>query len=525
MSEPHHDDERLPEGQEPPPPGVRTMAIVRWALVGVMALFALTSVLYYVGAFEGDRAGSDGSPVYYCPMHPSVVQDHPGACPICGMNLVLREGGGKATPTAHQHPSPLGPGAFYCPMHPDVTSDDPNATCPKCGGMQLVPVPKPGAEPRQSDVPGLEAIDLSQERIQLSGLRVAKVERQTLSGEIKTVGFVSATETGLAEITTRFSGWIEELRVEATGQQVKKGQVLAAIYSPELLSSQHELLNATSDELRRMARSRLELLGIAGTEIQKIEESREPMRALPVRSPVSGFVTSRGVVQGAFVQPGTKLFEVADLTTVWALADVYESDLARVAVGQSATLTITALPGKAFKGKVQFLYPTVDLSTRTLRVRLELPNKDLSLRPGMFGEVRVAIGETSGLVMPVEALVDTGEVQYAFAAEAGGRFVPRRVRTGVRTADKVEVVDGLREGDTVVTTANFLLDSESRLRAAIHGAPETAATGGEEPSCTEDFDAAKYPEKAEACRACDVQHRGMGTMALDCKNAIPKPWM
>lgn len=520
-----HDTEHEPlmEGEEEPPPGVRTMAIVRWVLVGLMAVFAAGSILYAAGVFEQSGVTA-GAPVYYCPMHPSVVQDHPGSCPICAMDLVLREADEKtASAQQHAHPAPQGDGAYYCPMHPEVTSDDPKATCPKCGGMQLVPVPKPGATPKDSDVPGLDVVELSDERIQLSGLRTTKVEREKFSGEISTVGVVSASEAGLAQVTTRYSGWIEELRVAETGKQVKKGQVLATVYSPELLTSQHEFLHIRqqSNELRQTARRRLELLGISETEIDELERSGAPMRAVPIRSPASGFVTSRGVVQGAFVQPGTKLFEITDLTTVWVLADIYESSLSRVAVGQSAALEVAALPGQARKGLVQFIYPSLDPNTRTLRVRIELKNSDFALRPGMFGRVRIGTGETHGLVIPAEALVDTGEFQYVFLAEANGRFVPRRVEPGMRSADKIEIRRGLNEGETVVTTANFLLDSESRLRAAIHGAPSTNRAGS---TCDSEFDASRFPEKAEACRACEVQHRGMGSMVDDCKNAIPKPW-
>jgi Cu(I)/Ag(I) efflux system membrane fusion protein len=314
--------------------------------------------------------------------------------------------------------------------------------------------------------------------VQLIGMRTAKVERRTLTAERRTVGAVTANERGLAQVSTRYSGWIEELVVEETGKRVRKGELLARIFSPEVHAAQQEYLHARAGDqgasgtathgLAAAARRRLELLGVSAADLAELDRTGEAIRALPVRSPVSGHVTRKTAIQGGYVQPGTELYEIADLSTVWVLAEVFEHDVARVHVGQPARLAMSSYPGETFVGKITFLYPTVDPATRTLRARIELANRDLRLRPGMYGEVHLALTPSEGLVVPYEALIDVGTVQYVFVSRPGGRFEPRKVTVGARTSDSIQIVDGLAEGETVVTTGNFLLDSESRLEASFH---------------------------------------------------------
>ena len=588
----HHAAEHFEEGEEAAPPGARTMAIVRWALISLMALAAAASIVHYFGVFHPSSAAESGTQ-YYCPMHPSIVQDHPGECPICSMTLVAREGGkGKSQSPPGMHKVSMAAdradaggqqpdggkhqGAYYCPMHPNETSDDPNARCPECA-MKMEPRPQkaqedmkgmsgmpgmagmpgmqmpdagqgttprsestgPGAPGREGRIPaGLGPVDLTSDRIQLLGMRTAPVKRQQLDPELRTVGYVAANEKGLAQLHTRFAGWIEQLNVNQTGERVRRGQVLASIYSPELLNAQQEFINArrwssesgdpksvsqmTVSGLAADARRRLELLGISKTEIDRLAQSGQPLRALPVRSTVNGYVTAKNVQQGQYVDPSAVMFEVADLSTVWVLADVYEYQVDRISVGQRGVLELVGLPGRTFSGQVQFIYPSIDAATRTLRVRFEFPNPDLKLRPGMYGNVQLQLEKKIGLVIPSEALVDTGEVQYVFLALGGGHFEPRRVRVGERSGEMVQILEGVEEGEVVVTTANFLIDSESRLRATIEGATGSAPQVASDADGV--IDKAKYPDKYQQYRACEVQHRGMGTMEEDCKNAIPKPW-
>jgi len=580
----HETDDQLREGEEAPPRGVRTMAIVRWVLVVMMGLVAAGSILYSFGvSLSGAGAASKaGAKLYYCPMHPQIVQDHPGECPICSMTLVPKpEGpvkpstdmgtlkgspsppamgsGGQSPPPPHAHtmqPATTADGGavgkYYCPMHPEISSDDPNAKCDKCGGMKLMPRPQAQAD-AGPPVPGLVPVDIPIERVQKIGIRTARVTRERVTNDLRTVGVVEANERGQAQVSPRFSGWIEKLHAAETGQKVRKGQPLAAIYSPEVLQAQQEFLtalgwsgNASTPEpheahlaapqgLAADARRRLELLGVSPQEIDAVAKAKKPMRAIPLRSPVDGYVINKHAVVGMAVSPGMPLFEVADLSTVWVVADVYESEVARIRVGQPARFEVAAYPGETFTGKVQFIYPTMDPSARTLRARLEVRNRPApgapKLRPGMYGNVLLDLPATTGLMVPAEAVADTGDLQYVFVTQQGGRFEPRRIKLGSRVDDKFEVLQGLTDGEVVVTTANFLIDSESRLRAAIEGQGRAAVTPaestpapGQGADCAKDFDPHKYPDKARACRACEVQHRGMGTMEEDCKKTIPKPW-
>ncbi len=460
---------------EGPPRGVRAMAIVRWILIAVMAGVAALSIGYSLGLISPSSAGAATSQ-YYCPMHPQIVQDHPGECPICSMTLVPKPGAAgaerPATPAPKAAASPSA-GAGAHAGHRHDPSDPASSTTPMPAG-----------------VPGLVPIELAQDRVQLIGVRTARATRDALVPELRTVGVVAADESRLARVHTRVSGWVEQLAVATTGQKVRRGQTLASIYNVELLPAQQEFLAShrwaskgasAADEgaasagagaiasLEDDAKARLELLGMPRSEIRRIAKTGKPSRTLGVSAPIAGYVVGKNVVQGAYVQPGTELFEIADLSKIWVLADVYEHEISRVAVGQKARVEVAAYAGRRFEGKVGFIYPTVDPSTRTLRVRIELDNRDLALRPGMYGDAMLELGEAAGVVVPTEALVDTGDFQYVFIAKDGGRFEPRRVRAGARTGDKVQILEGLAEGETVVTTANFLLDSESRLRAAIEG--------------------------------------------------------
>jgi len=503
-------DETAPEG---PPRGVHAMALVRWMLVALMAVIAVLSVGYSFGLVASGPARA-AAVQYYCPMHPQVVQDHPGECPICSMTLVEKEGEGKQT-----------------------KSHTPSAA-PRDAVERIAPG---GAQGSNSlpPVPGLVPIELSLDRVQNIGVRTAPAILENLAPGLRAVGIVSADESRLARVHTRFSGWIERLEVATTGQKVARGQVLASLYNLELLPAQQEFLAArrwrspangaqarpegAGESIERDARARLELFGLSPAEIDEIAESRKPSRTVAVTAPIGGYVVSKGAIQGTFVQPGTELFEIADLSKVWVLVDIYEYDVGRVRVGQVAEVSVAAYPGERITGKVGFLYPVIDPSTRTLRVRVELDNRGMKLRPGMYAAAVIQLDAARATVVPAEALVDTGEHQYVFVVKPGGRFEPRAVKAGHRANDKVQILEGIAPGEVVVTTANFLIDSESRLRAAIQG-PAAGGAKGAVSTCDEAIDKAAFPEKYEACLACEHVHRGMGTMEDDCKNAITRPW-
>jgi RND family efflux transporter MFP subunit len=264
--------------------------------------------------------------------------------------------------------------------------------------------------------------------------------------------------------------------VSQTGEYVKAGQPMLLLYSPEFLQAEQEYLSARGSgdapgggEMLESARRRLELLDVTPGEIAALEESGRPLRTLTVRSHLSGYVFAKNIAHGMYVQPGTEMFTVVNLGNLWVLADVYEQEIAFVRAGQQAEMRAAAFPGQVFKGRVHFVYPTVAQQTRTLKVRLEFPNPGLKLRPGMYGDVEIRLDAAEGLVAPAEAVVNTGEQTYVFVARGAGRFEPRAVTVGRRDGEMVEVLSGLAEGDEVVTSASFLIDSESRLKAAMQG--------------------------------------------------------
>jgi len=474
------DPKDLPEGEEAAPPGVRAMAMVRWGLIALMAVAAGSAWVYF--ARSGHEASERAEAKYVCPMHPSVLSERAGSCPICGMDLVSiaslgDTGKGLKGAGGHDHGDGSAKGAsgkYWCPMHPEVASDDPAAICEKCGGMKLIP---------REQVPGLTSVEVRADRQQLIGMRTAPAVLEKLSPTLRTVGMVAPDEGAVAVVTSRITGWVEQVLVSQSGERVKKGQTLAKIYSADLATAQLNFLNAIkwtrdwssgqsqpgTQALEVDARQRLALLGFAPADIAELESRKAPLEFLTVRCPMDGYVAKREAQVGAFVTPGQELYEIADISNVWVLADVYEADIGRVHAGQKATATLQALPGETFVGKVAYLYPAVNPTSRTMQARIVVPNVKGKLRPGMYADVTFDLGATDGVTIPADALVDTGDSQYVFVALPGGRFDPRPVTVGARTADKVQILRGVHPGEMVVTTANFLIDSESRLRAAIQG--------------------------------------------------------
>jgi Cu(I)/Ag(I) efflux system membrane fusion protein len=324
----------------------------------------------------------------------------------------------------------------------------------------------------------LAPVELAPERIQTSGIRTARAVRKTLAPEIRAFGLVSADERRQAAITARVPGWLRAETLAAVGDRVRRGQVLASIESPEVLAATRELVAVRAitggaglgaGDLGAPVRQRLEILGLPRAAIDRVERTGEALSRVPVVAPIAGSVTSRDVLAGAWVERGAPILSVADLSTVWVLAEVYARDLPRVGVGARAEVRVEGGAAPPATGTVAFVYPTTDASTRTTRVRVELPNPDLAIRPGLFADVAISAAPSVGIVVPADAVIDTGDRQYVFVAKGGGRFEPRLVRLGPRAGDETIVMEGIAEGEEVVTSGNFLLDSESRLRAAVQG--------------------------------------------------------
>ena len=368
--------------------------------------------------------------MYQCPMHLQIIQDHPGDCPICGMALVPMEGGESK-------------GGHSTDTHAAVTIDA--------------------------------------QRQQLIGLRTEKVTEGPVGGEFRASGRVAVDETRVRKVNVKVEGFVEKLFVDFVGKPVAKGSPLFSLYSPEFVSAQQEYLLAlrtqkalaggslqgSGGDLLESARRRLSLWDVPQETINHLEKTGEVQRALTLRSPISGVVTAKNVVEGARITPADIPFEITDLSRVWVLVDVYESDLGRTQVGTSAELTSQAFPGKTLRGRVAFVDPLMDPKSRTAKLRLEFPNPKGDLKPEMFGEVLLKGQGRRGLVIPLDAVLDAGTSKVAFVALGDGRFEPREIQVGGTQGDRVEVTSGLKAGDEVVIRANFLVDSESRLKAAL----------------------------------------------------------
>lgn len=366
------------------------------------------------------------------------------------------------------------------PMHPAYKSDRPGIA-PDCG-MELVPVYADEIEPPSGMAPG--TVRLSPERQQLIGVRTGRVEVQPVRRVIRAAARLAYDETRITHVHSKVEGWIEEVFVNYTGAPVRAGQPLFTIYSPELVSAQQEYLIAlkarremaesavpelarSAEALYEAAQQKLKLWDVSDEQIRRLEATGQPQRTLTFHSPHSGFVLAKQAFEHLRVTRDTELYTLADLSRIWALAEVYEYEAGLIRLGQRATLSLAYAPGQAYQGQLTFIHPELDPQTRTLKVRLEFPNPGLRLRPEMFGTAEIQVNLGAQLVVPAEAVVDSGTKQWVFLARGEGYFEPREVMLGPRTDGYHTVVAGLRAGDTVVTSANFLIDSESRLKAAV----------------------------------------------------------
>lgn len=393
---------------------------------------AVLAVAWFVWSAADTARAADEKTLYTCSMHPEVVQDEPGTCPICHMDLV-----------------PLKP--TNEPVAPDAATDaEPS---PKAAG----------------------AVRIDPVMVQNMGVRLEHVQRDKLRRNVRTLGEIDVAEDALGVVNLRFSGWIEKIHVDKTGAAVRRGQSLFRIYSPELLQAQEEYLQVAKSvgpdsDLTASARTKLDLL-IGGAWLSKrLDETGEAMRSVTIPSPQSGFVLHKNVVQGSKVAAGADLYTIGNLAKIWVTAEVYEFDAPWIAAGQTARLELPFQQGRRLEGKVDYVYPTLDPQTRTLRARLVFPNPGVNLKPGMFATVWIDVEEKpQALVVPTEAILHSGERQLVFVSLGGGRFAPRDIVTGMEGDDhRTEVLSGLEENEVVVVSGQFLLDSESQLQEAVN---------------------------------------------------------
>lgn len=456
------------------------------ALALAAALFAAGVVFERSQRHEHASEGKGAAKGYHCPMHPNVRSDKPGECPICHMQLVPDEDrSGDMTGTAERKVM------FYQdPQNKQYRSDKPGIN-PETGN-DLVPVyaDDPASMPSGT-------IRVSPERQQLVGVQYGVATMQSAAQPIRAVGRVTADETRVAKVQTRIEGWIDRVFVDFTGKQVQQGQPLLTLYSPEMLATQQEYLLALrsreilrnsevsslrqdSNGLVEAARRRMELWGLSDQQIAQVEASGKPLTNITIQSPVSGYVTQKNAFAKQRVTPETELYTIVDLSRVWVMADVFENEAGAVRMGQRASITATAYPGRRFSATVTYIQPQVDAQSRTLRIRMELENPGLLFKPDMYVDVDLSTATAPRLTVPVDAVINSGLRQTVFVDRGNGFLEPRAVQVGQQSAGQIEILSGLRAGERIVTSGTFLIDSETQLRSAGGSStnPSTPATTG-----------------------------------------------
>jgi Cu(I)/Ag(I) efflux system membrane fusion protein len=375
--------------------------------------------------------------VYTCPMHPNVLSDKPGACPICGMDLVLK------------------------------ISEDESASEETTG-----------------------TIALSQNKQVLADVATAEIHTENISKEITAYSYLDFAEPNRKVITARFNGRIEKLYVDRTGAYIKMKQPLFQIYSPDLVQAQNDYLiglsgisgidgKKNSDQLLTATRKKMELLGLTDEQIQELETTREVKLTLTYYSPINGTVIEKNIQEGMYINEGSVLYDVADLSMLWNIAEVFESDLGVIKMGSKVKLRLQSFPGESFEGKVTYIYPVVNPQTRTIKVRSEFSNIDNKLKPQMFGETTFENNFGAGLTVPANAVLFTGTRNIVWIQTGDGTYEPREVEVGIKMNEKYQILSGLHEGEKVVSSGGFLIDSESQLKGGTGMGHQHSATESE----------------------------------------------
>ena len=429
------------------------------------------------GQLEKTKPGAEKT-LYQCPMHPTYVSDKPGDCPICGMKLVPVEPQEKPA-KAEEPPVPKKKVMYRSTMMPNEVSDKPGKDSM---GMDMVPfeVEESGAV---TEIGGRIQVKISSQRQQLIGIKTAPVQFQPIHKLIKAVGRVDYAEPNISIVNLKFDGWVEKLFVNSTGRAVRRGEPLFDIYSPDLVSAQQEYLIALkagatigdASSILKSAREKLRLWDIPDREVEELGRTGQFKKTVTVYSPGSGIVIEKNVIQGQKIMAGENLFKIADLSRVWILGEVYEYELPFIKTGQEAKISLSYYPGESFAGRITYIYPYLKPETRTNQVRIEADNPGLKFKPEMFVNLEIHVDYGTKLTVPSDAVLDAGDTKIVFVAKGDGYFEPREVKLGVRGQDMYEVLGGVSDGENVVTSANFLIDSESSLKAALSRMTKTAA--------------------------------------------------
>jgi len=404
------------------------------------------------------------------------------------------------------------------PMNPAITSPVP---AKDEMGMDYIPVyPEAGAD--TSLPPGTVRIDATV--VQNIGVRTTEARLTSLSRNIRTIGRVTFDEQRVARLHPKYDGWVETLFADKTGDPVKEGSMLASIYSPQLVATQEEYILALNsvdmlkdspfpdvrngaESLLRSAHERLKLFDVPEHQIRKLETERKVMKGMHIHSPFDGIVMNIGARDGQRVTPETELYMIADLTHVWVIVDLYEDDLPWVRVGDTAAMKVAGIPGRTFTGKVTYIYPYLEAKTRTNKIRLEFDNPELALKPDMFANVDVkASRQVNAVVVPSEAIVRTGEQEQVFIQRAAGQFEPRKVIIGVASDGQTQIIKGVEAGEIVVTSSQFLIDSESKLKEATAKMMHPGKPAAEPASSDMDMSTPQTP---------DTKKQGMDMKGMD----------
>lgn len=397
----------------------------------------------------GEQKTAQGKQLYTCSMHPFIIKDKPGTCPICGMELIK-----KIESTAES-------------------------------GAQSA------EQKRQADMLG--HVSFSPTQRVMANVATVEVRQQTLNKEINAVGIVQFDQSRQAKVTAWIAGRIDKLNVSTVGAFVGKNRPVAEVYSPDLLSTQQEYLLAirsreqlknspiqsisqNGDGLVASAKQRLMLFGVKENQIAALEKAGKPNIRLPIYTPLSGVVIEKMVQQGQYVNTGDVLFSIADLSTVWVEVEVYENEFPQIHVGQQVEIRSQSFPGKPFAGRIEFIYPFLDPKTRTVKARVAMPNPGMKLKPDMFVNAIIKVPLGASIVVPVTAVIDTGKRQVVWVESSPGMFEPRDVRVGQKTDDQAQILSGLKAGDKVAVSGGYLIDSESQLKSG--GGDQGPGTGG-----------------------------------------------
>lgn len=462
--------------------------VVAWAALMLLASCGKSPQAQAPGSATAGGASSAGSAgltaakkttLYHCPMHPTFTSDKPGSCGICGMDLVPVEA--EETADAVPQAAPQKKTMYRSTMMPNEVSEKPGKDSM---GMEMVPFELEEAAP--SGVGGRATVRITPERQQLIGVRTALVGIQEIHKRVKAVGRVDYAEPNVSLVTLKYEGYIEKLLVNATGRLIQRGEPLFEIYSPDLVAAQQEYLLAlkakdlpggTGLSVLDSAHEKLRLWDITEKQIGDLERNGTIQRLLMISAPISGFVIEKNVLAGQKVMPGESLYKIADLSTVWVIGDIYEYELPFITTGQGAVIALRAFPGESFKGKITYIYPYLDAETRTNSVRVQVANPGFKIKPGMYADLEVHVDYGARLAVPADAVLEAGARSFAFVDKGDGDFEPRELTLGVKGEGLFEVLGGVAAGEKVVTSANFLIDSESSLKAALQAMTVPPAAG------------------------------------------------